>query len=96
MEIQRRRCITSQTIPTTLSNGSRIMILNSTARQMERLFNVLPYRLQTVTGVKTKTFKRKLDEWLSTVPDTPKIDDYGASVGVSTNSLVDQGKNMQN
>ena len=72
------------------------MILNSAARQIERLFNALPYKLQTVTGVKTETFKRKLDEWLSTIPDTPRIDDYGASVGVSTNSLVDQGKNMQN
>ena len=92
----RKRCIRSRAIPTTLSCGSRTAIHNSTARQMERLFNVLPYRLQTVTGVKTETFKRKLDEWLSTVPDTPRIDDYGASVGVSTNSLVDQGKNMQN
>ena len=35
---------------------------------------------------------RQLDEWLRTIPDTPRIDDYGASVGVSTNSLVDQGK----
>ena len=43
-----------------------------------------------MTGVKTESFKRKLDEWLRTVPDTPRIDDYGASVGVSTNSLVDQ------
>ena len=40
--------------------------------------------------------KRKLDGWLSAIPDTPRIDDYGASVGVSTNSLVDQGKNMHN
>ena len=50
------------------------------------------YRLQTVTGVKIETFKRKLDEWLRTIPDTPRIDDYGAGVVVSTNSLVDQGK----
>ena len=59
---------------------------------MERLFNALPNRLQTVTGVKTESFKRKLDEWLRMVPDTPRINDYGASVGVSINSLVDQGK----
>ena len=92
----RRRCIKSPVIPTTLSGGYRTVIHNSTARQMERLFNALPYRLQTVTGVRTETFKRKLDEWLRTIPDTPKIDDYGASVGVSTNSLVDQGKHKQN
>ena len=59
---------------------------------MERLFNALPYKLQTVTKVKTETFKRKLDKWLRTIPDTPRIDDYGASVGVSTNSIVEQGK----
>ena len=52
----------------------------------------LPYELQTVTGVKNKIFKRKIDEWLRTIPDTPRIDDYGASVGVSTNSIVEQGK----
>ena len=92
----RRRCIKSPVIPTTLSGGNRTVIHNSTARQMERLFNTLPYRLQTVTGVRTETFKRKLDEWLRTIPDTPRIDDYGASVGVSTNSLVDQGKHKQN
>ena len=88
----RRRCIKSQVIPTSLNGRNRTVIHNSTARQMERLFNALPYRLQTVTGVKTESFKRKLDEWLRTIPDTPRIDDYGASVGVSTNSLVDQGK----
>ena len=58
----RRRCIKPLTIPRTLSNGSRTMIHNSSARQMERLFNALPYKLQTVTGVKTETFNRKLDE----------------------------------
>ena len=57
----RRRCIKSQVIPTSLSGGNRTVIHNSTARQMERLFNALPYRLQTVTGVKTESFKRKLD-----------------------------------
>ena len=90
--IGRRRCLKSRAIPTKLSSGSRTMIHNSTARQMERLFNALPYRLQTVTGVKTETFKKKLDKWLRTVPDTPRIDDYGASVGVSTNSIVVQGR----
>ena len=90
----RKRCIIPQTIPTKLSNGSRTMIHNSTARQMERLFNALPYRLQTVTGVKTETFKMKLDKWLRAVPDTPRIDDYGASVGVSTNSIVEQGRRV--
>ena len=88
----RRRCIKSRAVPTTISSGSRTIIHNSTARQMERLYNALPYKLQSVTKVKTETFKRKLDGWLRTIPDTPRIDDYGASVGVSTNSIVEQGK----
>ena len=78
----RRRCIKSQTIPTTLNNGSRTMMLNSTTRQMERLFNALSYKLQTVTGVKTDIFKRKLDKWLKSITGTPRMDDYGASFGV--------------
>ena len=68
--VGRRRCLKSRAIPTKLSSGSRTMIHNSTARQMERLFNALPYRLQTVTGVKTEAFKMKLDKWLRAVPDT--------------------------
>ena len=65
-----RRCMKAQAIPT-LSGGSKTAIHNSTARQMERLFNSLPYKLQTVTGVKTETFKRKFGEWLRTIPETP-------------------------
>ena len=64
------------------------------ARKIKRLFNALSYKLQTVTGVKTETFKSKLDEWL--IPNTPRIDDYGASIDVSTNSIVEQGKHMYN
>ena len=40
--------------------------------------------------MKTDVFKKKLDEWLRDIPDTPKIDDYGASVGTETNSVIDQ------
>ena len=72
--------------------GDRTAIHNSTARQTERLFNALTYKIQTVTEVKTETFKRKLDVWLRTIPDTPRIDDYEASVGVPTKSLLDQRK----
>ena len=37
-------------IPSTLNRRSRSMLHNSMARQMERLFNVLPYRLLTEIG----------------------------------------------
>ena len=87
------RCIRSTTIPTTLDSRYRTVIHHSTARQMERLFNTLPYRLQNIRGVKTGTFKRHLDRWLRDIPDTPKIDNYGASVSAATNSITNQMKN---
>ena len=60
---------------------------------MERLFNAIPYKLQNVKNVKTDTFKKQLDKWLRGVPDTPKIDNYGATVGAATNSITKQKKN---
>ena len=60
--IGRRRCIKSVTIPTALTGSNRTMVHYSTARQMERLFNALPHRIQKIMGVKTDTFKKKLDE----------------------------------
>ena len=57
---------------------------------MERLFNALPYELQNLTDVETDMFKKHLDNWLRTIPDTPKIDGYGASVPAVSNSIVDQ------
>ena len=89
----RRRCIRSATIPTTLDGRYRTVIHHSTARQMERLYNALPYRLQNIRNVKTDTFKRHLDRWLRDIPDTPKIDNYGASVSAATNSITNQKKN---
>ena len=60
---------------------------------MERLFNALPYELQNVRDVKTDTFKKHLDKWLRGIPDKPKIDNYGATVGAETNSITKQKKN---
>merc|ERR1712240_281884 len=58
--IGRRRCIRSTTIPTILNGSNRMMIHYSTVRQMDRLFNTLPYRIQKLTGVNSDTFKKKL------------------------------------
>ena len=79
-KVGRRRCLKSSIIPTIINDKYRTIIQNSTARQMERLFNALPYELQNITNVETDTFKKHLDDWLRTIPDTPKIDSYGASV----------------
>ena len=57
---------------------------------MKRVFNSLPYELQNLTKVETDTFKKHLDDWLRTIPNTPKIDGYVASVPAASNSIVDQ------
>ena len=86
----RRRCLRSATIPTTLDSRYRTIIQNSTSRTMERLYNSLPHKLQNIRNVRTDTFKTHLDRWLRSVPDTPRIGNYGASVSAETNSIKDQ------
>ena len=90
----RRRCIKSAAIPTTIDGKHRTQIQNSTARQMERLFNALPYEIQKITDVKLDTFKRHLDKWLKSIPDTPKIDDYGVTVGAETKRKKNKKKTI--
>ena len=80
-------------IPTNLDGKYRTLIQNSTARQMERLFNALPYEIQKITDVKLDTFKKHLDKWLRGIPNTPKINDYGVAVGAETNSVTKQKEN---
>ena len=65
-------------------------VVINTARRMERLYNSLPHRLQNISKVRTETFKLHLDRWLRDIPDTPKMGNYGASVGAETNSITDQ------
>ena len=89
-KVGRRRCLRSTTIPTTLDCRYRTIIQHSTARKMERLYNSLPHKLQNIRNVKTDTFKMHLDRWLKDIPDTPKMGNYGASVGAETNSITDQ------
>ena len=38
------------------------------------------------------TFKKHLDKWLRGIPDTPKIDDYGVTVGAETNCITKKKK----
>merc|ERR1711895_422063 len=61
-KVGRRRCIRSATIPTALSEKFRTKIQHSTARQMERLFNAIPYTLQCISGLSPDTFKGHLDK----------------------------------
>ena len=92
---ERRRQIIQRPIPWQ-KNGikfkklSRTQLYDSTKNKMAMLFNHLPAKVANITGVKTDTFKHHLDRWLRTVPDTPRIDNYSASVEKQTNSLLDQ------
>ena len=88
----RSRRVVSTVIPLGIKYRDRTLIHNSTAKKMERLFNALPQDLRNITGVKTDSFKRRLDVWLQTVPDTPKIDDYGVTVAAESNSIFHQAK----
>ena len=47
-------------------------------------FNALSYRLQNVKGVKRDMFKKHLDIRPRNILNTPKIDNYGASVNAET------------
>ena len=88
--VGRRRCLKSSAIPTNIGAKYRSIIQNVTARQMERLFNALPYDLQNKKDISTDTFKKHLDLWLRNIPDTPRVDGYGMTVPAESNSIVDQ------
>ena len=89
-----RRILPSKLL--TKANASRIkmrhktLIRNSFVVKTGRLFNAVHKDIRDIRGVSLRTFKDKLDAWLSRVPDTPKIDGYGAMVAADTNSIIDQ------
>ena len=73
-----------------IKHSIRTKIYNSTAKRMERLYNALPPEIGKITEKSVETFKRKLDSWLKTLTDTPKIDDYGSRVVAESNSIIKQ------
>ena len=75
---------------TKIKHSVRTKIHNSTAKKMERLYNSLPPEIGKITEKGVEIFKRKLDTWLKTLPDTPKIDDYGSRVAAVSNSIINQ------
>ena len=57
----------------------------SMARRGPRLFNQLPKYLP----VKADTFKKKLDRYLTMLPDQPTVDGYYGRRAACSNSLLD-------
>merc|ERR1712243_515588 len=86
----RKRMIKTATIPSNIGTRFKSLIHGSTERQMGRLFNSLPYKIQKITNVEKDTFKKHLDRWLKDVPDTPRVGEYASKVAVPSNSIVDQ------
>ena len=80
------------------TGGERILesiktkINHCPARKIERAFNCMPRVLRNVTGVKTETFKKQLDKWLSGVPDQPRGGGYAGQVAADSNSIQVQCK----
>ena len=49
-----------------------------------------------ITGKTTETFKKHIDKWLISIPEKPKIDDYGITVAAESNSIIDQVRYARN
>ena len=79
-----------------IKEKNRTLIHQSMARRMERLFNILPPDIRKITGKTTETFKKHIDKWLISIPDIPKIDDYGMTVAAESNSIIDQVRYARN
>ena len=93
-ERSRHRTIKATRIKLKKNSKKSSMIYNSPALKMMRLFNAIPGELRDVTKVKLDTFKRKLDKWLSIIPDTPIIDNYKAAA--ESNSIIHQAAHRGN
>ena len=78
-----------------IKHSNRSLIHDSTAKKMERLFNCLPPSLRNIEQKTTDTFKFHLDKWLQTVPDLPRIDNYGSRVAAESNSIINQAATIR-
>ena len=58
--------------------------------QMVRFLMHCPIGCKSVKGMKTDTSKKHHDRVLRDIPDTPKRDNYGASVSAKTCSITKQ------
>ena len=58
----------------------------------QQLVNTLPRDIRNMTGCKVDTFKRRLDNYLSTIPDEPQVLGYTAQRRADSNSVLDMAK----
>merc|ERR1711872_1077073 len=72
--------------------SEKTKILQCPAMKIERAFNCMPRYLRDKTGIKTETFKKHLDMWLSGIPDQPKCGRYSGCNVANSNSIQYQCK----
>ena len=70
--------------------SEKTKILQCPAMKIERTFNCMPRYLRDMTGIKTETFKKHLDMWLTNIPDQPKCGRYAGCTEANSNSIQDQ------
>ena len=85
-------------IPPIKATG-RILSLRESSFQVHgpRLFNSLPKALRNLQKISIDEFKAKLDQYLQTIPDEPKVQNYipttcNQITGNPSNSIVDHIK----
>ena len=83
-----RRCVIPP-VSTAVSPRVRALRDGSLAVHGSRLFNVLPQHLRNMTNVELPEFKKKLDEFLASVPDEPQCPGYTDLRKAESNSLLD-------
>ena len=52
----------------------------------------MPEEIRDLQGVSLEILKGKLDDWLGTVTDMPKLDGYAGMVAAGSNRQIDQVK----
>ena len=58
----------------------------------QKLFNTLPRDIRNMTGCKMDMFKRRLDKYMSTIPDEPQVLGYTAQRRADSNSVLHMAK----
>ena len=82
-----RQCVVP---PLSRSSSSRVRTLREESFSVHgaKLFNGLPQHIRDMTGVELPEFKKKLDEFLLTVPDEPQSPGYTDTRRAESNSLL--------
>ena len=82
-----RRCVVPP-VSNALSSRIRTLREGSFAVHGSRLFNILPQHIRNMTNVELPEFKKKLDEFLATIPDEPQSQGYTDIRRAESNSIL--------